>query len=196
MRTELDWFFTLKTVGDPCRMVVTLKPTAVSGEMETRVSLDVTIKNVTNAKYTGSNPPEFHADEWRSQTGPTTVSPLLVDHVAIPSRLERHRYGVIRRGEKPVTIPAGASVHYHFEKTEYKRDRDELTEILRVAVVDPAVVVICPDGVTATVDFGHRESRMTDDGQTFSMSGTLLPWQPLRVRWWRSSDPDTGQVEE
>ena len=195
LRSELDWMFTFKVIADPCRVVIRLSRTDMPEELRMDMALEVTAVNLTDETQKREKPPEFHVDEWRSQTGESQVTEIVVDHEAIPSTLTRHRYGVVRTGKSSLKFPPNGTKTIHYGSTQYKRDRDEFSEVLGYPAIDPTVTVVCPDGIVAKVDFGHREPPITDDGVTFSMRGALLPWQPIRVRWFYADDPDLGQVE-
>ena len=84
-----------------------------------------------------------------------------------------------------IKISPGGTVRFWLKYIEYKRENDEHFSAFSVPTVNPVYTVDLDGDLDFILRLGHRDplQPLKVRGQ-FTHSGTLLPTQPVRFRWW------------
>ena len=111
--------------------------------------------------------------------------------------IDQSNYMLMTKGEKDIKVGSGKSFTWVAKYEEYKRINDECHIFNRITSQGAYVTVCVPDCISYHVMFGHREQPKLESlgNGHYRLPGTLLPWQFIRIRWWRNADAEKWKQE-
>lgn len=194
LKEELQWIYTQGLLCVEHTQVCTLE---ISQEHPDCVILTGqlfrTFKNIGNSAFSFDR--GLAIDEWHHPSGLT--SRILLEGREIEhDRRERsgteipiERDGAAVRISHPetISIPPQAILKVWVKYQEIKRENDAHEMVFRFPTINPQVILNLEEPMQAEVGFGHRAQAglKPEAGNRYQLSGTLLPNQHIRIRWWR-----------